>query len=30
LGKLLRGIVKWGLKNLPETKLQPVTKDENR
>jgi DNA-binding HxlR family transcriptional regulator len=30
LGKLLRGIVKWGLKNLPETKLKPVTKDENR
>jgi len=21
LGKLLRGIVKWGLKNLPETKM---------
>ncbi len=26
LGKLLREIVKWGLKNLPETKLRPVTR----
>ena len=28
LGKLIRGIVKWSLKNLPETKLQPMAKDE--
>ncbi|HEY5706628.1 MAG TPA: helix-turn-helix domain-containing protein [Terrimicrobiaceae bacterium] len=29
LGKLLRGITKWGLKNLPETKLQRTVKEEN-